>query len=487
MQKTSSIGWDAAYLTVSKVLVALIGVISSMLLARFRTLDEYGTYSQLIMAVNLFCSLLLLGIPNSVSFFLARANTEKAKQIFLSVYITLCTILSVIIGFCLYILTPIIIAYFDNPAIEKYIYVFAVYPWSSIMINSIANICVVYGKLNRLIFYNATNALTTLSLLLIAQYFNWSFQNYMQAYMISLLLFACIGLGWVKHLAGKIWMYIDWLIIKDIIKFSLPMGLASIVGTLNIELDKLVIGGLFSTEEYAIFANVAKEMPVTIVTVSLTAVLLPQMVRMIKSQDFVGTVKLWGHAIELSLCIMCFIVGVFFVFSSDIISFFYSEKYVTHESIIIFRIYTFILLFRAIYWGIILNASGKTKFIFYSSVITLLFNLIGNIVFFYIFGFIGPAISTLMVTAIMNYVQLMFTTSVIKVSIRDIFPWKNILRIILTMSVFCCVFAIIKYSIGDLDRATSILVSVGLSAIWFILYFAFNYKQLKYSWISLNK
>lgn len=486
MKKVSSVGWDVVYLTGSKFLVALIGLVSSMLLARFRTLDEYGTYSQLIMIINLLCSLLLLGIPNSVSYFLAKANTEQDKQKFLSVYITLCTLLSVIIGISLYISIPMIIVYFDNPMIESFAYVFGVYPWSSIMISSISNTCIVYGKAKKLIFYNFANAVITLSLILIAKMLGWSFQVYMQMYMVSLLLFACIGLGWIKSFVGKMKLCMDWLLIREIINFSLPMGLASIVGTLNVELDKLIIGGFFSTDEYAIFANAAKEMPITIVTVSLTAVLLPQMVKMFKNQNISGAIEMWGYSIELSLCFMCFIVGIFLVFSQDIISFLYSEKYVTVDSVIIFRIYSSILLFRAIYWGIVLNASGKTKFIFYSSIITLLFNVVGNIFFYYILGFIGPAVSTFLVTAVMAYIQLKFTASVIKKSIKDFFPWRNALKLIVEMIIFCFLFAAIKCLIGEFERTISIIISVGLSFIWFIGHLIINYKRIKYNWRYLN-
>ena len=53
VNQKASIGKDAVILTTSRVIVALIGLITSMLLARFRTLDEYGTYSQIIMIMDL--------------------------------------------------------------------------------------------------------------------------------------------------------------------------------------------------------------------------------------------------------------------------------------------------------------------------------------------------------------------------------------------------------------------------------------------------
>lgn len=132
--KKASVGGDAIYLTVSKIIVLFIGMITSMLLARFRTLEEYGTYSQIIMITDLVSTILMLGLPNSINYFLAKARTDEEKQRFMSVYITLSGIFTFVIAVCLFLALPVISEYFKNPAITTFSYVFAIYPWSSLMI-----------------------------------------------------------------------------------------------------------------------------------------------------------------------------------------------------------------------------------------------------------------------------------------------------------------------------------------------------------------
>ena len=486
-ENKTSVGKDAIYLTGSRFLVSIIGFVTSMLLARFRTLDEYGTYSQILMVTDLITSFLLLGIPNSINYFLAKAETPEERRYFLSVYSTICTILTIVIGVCLYFSIPIIIRYFSNPYIKDFAYVFAVYPWSSLFTNSIGSICIVYGKANKLILYNIANAIVILAVLLIAKVFNMSFNQYMLMYMGVLLIFAVIGLIWGNNLSGGIRFQLDAHLIKDIFIFSIPIGLASAIGTISVELDKLVIGQFFSVEEYAIFANAAKELPVTIVATSITAVLLPQMVRILKNGSCTDAVDLWGHAISVSLCFMCLIVGCCITFAPDILSFLYSEKYVTSDSVLIFRIYSCILIFRSTYWGIVLNATGNTKFILYSSILTLLFNFIGNIISYYLLGFIGPAVTTLVVKAVMTYIQLEYTKKIISVPIGKILPWRNIIRLIVITIAFCVIFGIIKYGfVTEFNRSTSILISVGLGVVWTLLYVFCNIKFVKRNWQLLN-
>ena len=78
--KGTSIINDTIKLTISKVMSLVIAMVSSMLLSRYRTLEEYGTYSQLLMVINIMTSLLMLGLPNSINYFLSRAETEEGKE-----------------------------------------------------------------------------------------------------------------------------------------------------------------------------------------------------------------------------------------------------------------------------------------------------------------------------------------------------------------------------------------------------------------------
>lgn len=485
--RKSSAGGDAIYLTISRIAVSLIGLVTSMLLARFRTLEEYGTYSQIIMVTDLVSTILMLGLPNSINYFLAKAETKEEKQRFMSIYVTLSTLLTAVIALCLIGAVPLIIRYFDNPAITAFAYVFAIYPWSSIMINSLGNACVVYGKANRLIIYNVIHAVSTLLLLLLAKVFGMTFAHYMMMYMAVTLVFALAALGWIGKMVGALRPLLSKKIVKEVFAFSIPMGLASVVGTLNAELDKLVIGRFFTTEEYAIFANAAKELPVTILATSLTTVLLPRFVRLLGRKECGKAIELWGYAANLSFCFIALIVGGFIVFAPDIMSLFYSEKYVTSGGVMVFRIYALILLFRAIYWGIILNATGETKFVFYSSLITLALNFVGNIVFCYIIGFIGPAVSSLLVTAIMASVQLGFSCRIIHIRFSRILPWKSIFRYVVETFLFSCVFYAIRYGLlAGMSRSASIPVSIVLGMVWTIIYAVSNKKNLLANWKNLN-
>lgn len=487
-RRRNSVGKDALLLTASNFMVSIIGVITSMLLARFRTLGEYGTYSQIIMVTDLVSTILLLGLPGSVNYFVAKADREEDKQKFLTLYLVMSTAITAVIGVCLFLAMPLIISYFDNPYISSFAYIFAVYPWASIIINSLSNVCVVYGKSDRLVIFNVVHVVVNLIVLLLAQWLELGFETYTVIYIIAMLCFALFAVWWMRRISGGFRFSFDPKLIKTIFAFSIPLGLASSVGSLNAELDKLIIGKFFSTEEYAIFANASKQLPVTILATSLTAVLMPKMVRLLKENKNSEAVSLWGSSINISFCLMCLIVGGFVVFAPDVMSLFYSEKYVTDGGVAVFRIYSLILLLRCTYWGLVLNATGRTKFIFYSSLLTLAFNCVGNIACYYIFGFIGPAIASLAVLTLMSLAQVVISARYLGVSFKRILPWKTMGIFMLETALLGGVFYAVKSMLGaGQSRITSIIVSVCLGAVWAAIYLLMNYRKLKADWVELNK
>lgn len=483
----SSLGGDALVLTVSRIMVSLLGLVTSMLLARFRTLEEYGTYSQIIMVADLISTILLMGLPNSVNYFLAKADTEEARRKFMSVYLFLCLFLSLMITACAYATLPLIITYFKNPLIRNFAYVFIAYPWSSLMINSLGNTCVVCGRANRLIFFNIAQSLLSILLLVVAKLSAIPFSVYLMLHMGLLVLLAVAAVLWIRRMIGPMRLCIDFPFVRKVFAFSIPIGLAGAVGTLNTELDKLVIGRFFSTEQYAIFANAAKQLPVTMLTSSLTAVLLPCMVRLLGKGQRKETVKVWGSSINVAFCFMCLVAGGMFVFAPDVMSLFYSAKYATPEGVMVFRIYTSILLFRFTYWGIVLNATGRTKFILYSSIASMAMNLVGNVALYYVFGFSGPAISTFLATAVISFVQLAFTTRQLDTKMHEIFPWRDMgIRLLQTVLLGGAFWVIKNCLLPTSTDAGSIILAVVLGVVWAAIYGLLNLRFIRRNWVELN-
>ncbi|MGN0818809.1 MAG: oligosaccharide flippase family protein [Christensenellaceae bacterium] len=478
----SRIGSDAIKLTGSKVVTMLIAMISSMLLARFRTLTEYGTYSQLLMAINLVCSIIMLGLPNSINYFLAKAETENERDRFLSVYYTLNTILSFTVGLVLVLAIPLLEIVFKNNLIRSFWYFLAFFPWTKIIMSSVEHLLIVYHKTNTLIIYRIANSVVLLGIILIVQVCGGTFTAYMMLYVAAEAVFTLWTYWQVKRNASCFKPSLDKTLIKTIFAFSIPIGLASIIGTLNIELDKLVITTFFTTEDLAVYTNASKELPVTVISTSLTAVLLPQIVRLLRAGQKKEAVEIWKSATTISFAIICFFAVACFVFAPEVITVLYSEKYLPGVSV--FRVYCLVLLLRCTYFGMMLNANGKTKFVLYSSIGSLLLNIVLNYLLYYFFGFIGPALATLISTLIMAIIQLIYSSKVCDIRFSNIFPWKNtFLLLVLNAIIGAIILLLHKFTSGFINPVVSAII---LGVVWLLILVIILYKPLLKKWKMLN-
>lgn len=483
-QKQSSIGIDAIRLTLSKAITLGIGLVTSMLLSRFRTLEEYGTYSQMLLVINLATSLLMLGLPNSINYFIGRAESDDEKRRFLSVYYSLSTLLCVVIGLVLVFMVPLIEMYFHNDLISGFWYFLALYPWTVIINSSLENVLVAYQKTRFLIAFKFVFSATVLGAIILIQCLGYGFNSFLVLNTLICCLFAVSVYVISYRINNGLSVSFNKDIIKALLVFSIPIGLSAVVGTLNTEIDKLLIGYLLDTEQLAIYTNAAKELPLTMVATSITAVLLPKLSLMIKKGKGEEAVKLWRNASELAFIFISVMVFGIFVYAEDVVTILYSEKYLLGVSV--FRVYTLNLLLRITYFGIILNASGNTKKILWCSILSLSLNIILNPLFYFIFGMIGPAIATFIAILVILLIQLKMTTSIVKVSFRNIFPWIDIGKTLIINILFAIFFWKIKYYLPLEEYIGSFIESIVLGVVWTVVYIFLLRKRIKYIWKILN-
>lgn len=463
MAKEGSFTTDAVRLTASKIVGNILTLVSAMLLARIRTLEENGIYSELLLVINLATAIFMLGLPNSINYFLSRAETREDKNQFLSLYYTLSSILSVVLGIVLVALLPIWTGYFNNPNLSQFAFFLLVFPWTKVVMASVENVLVVLGKSKTLVWYRISNSVCLLLLILFIWLTKTGFMAYMLLYVIVEGFYTIAVYLMVAKYTGRIRWNINKQLIRSVLAFSVPLGLASIVGTLNVEIDKLMIGHLLSTEELAIYSYASKELPLTIVATSLTAVLMPKMVKLFQQKRIEEAVAVWKDVTTISLAIMAFFGIGMAVFSSEAMTILYSEKFAPGGPV--FAIYSLSLLLKCTYFGIVMNTTGKTRIILYSAIGTLVLNTIMNIAFYKIIGVIGPALATFLSGVIMVAFQLVFSSKLIHVKFSQIFPWKNMATLISLNILLGIVFRFIHITLlpGDFQ-------AVALAIVWGLVY-----------------
>lgn len=483
-KKQSNLSNNVLLLTFSRLITLSINLLSVMLLSRYRSLAEYGTYSAILMVVNLALPFFLLGFPNALNYFFPRAETLEQRDRFLSTYFIAISFLAVLAGGLLFLTAPLWGQYFDNPDLINFAYLLAILPFTKAMTESRSNLLVASGQTKKLVIITLFQNLALLLAVLMTQWLGKTFAFYTVLYTVIEIIGSLVVLMEGNKLIERWHIRPDKILLQQVLRYSAPMGLATMVGVLSLELDKLMIGYWFDTETLAIYANAARELPVTIVASSFTVVLLPTITKLVKQNQVHEGVSIWKSSVELSFFIIAFVVSILIVFAPQVLSVLYSEKYLS--GVTVFRIYSCVLLWRTTYFGMMLNVTGNSRFVLRYSVLTLIVNVILNIVFFYLFGMIGPALATFVSVGIMSFIQIRKSSHITRIPFKEFFPWKNLVLILGVNVVMSFIMIMLVQVLNLKTNAKDILITLGLVVVWFVLYGLLFRKKMLALWHSLR-
>jgi len=176
-------------------------------------------------------------------------------------------------------------------------------------------------------------------------------------------------------------------------KYSIPLGLSSMVGALSKNLDKIIVSSMCPPEQFALYANGAVELPViATITGSVMAVLLPEFSRLFKEKEHDEIIKLWNRAMVKCSLIIFPLMAFLMTMAREAMTVLFSKGY--EESCVPFRIYLLMLPMRITTFGPIIMASGHSRLILICTVVVLFLNLVFSVVFVHLVGYIGAAAAT---------------------------------------------------------------------------------------------
>ncbi len=396
----------------------LIGVV----LARVLLPRQLGSYRQLFLLYSTFSSLLLLGIPQSILYFLPKLNEERLRKEYIGRIIDLTGFLALIFCVILILTRGLVARSFNNPELSILILLYAGYPvfmfvtqiYSFVMIGS--NMAAKAARFT--IFSVVTDALLIVGSALLFR----SLVPIVLAVMLAAFLqwlYARFSLR--DHSSRYFWN-------KDFIRsqfhYSLPLGLSSLIGMLSMQLDKFVISGFFTPEQFAVFSVGAMELPfITIFSNSVNAVLLPG----ISGQsDSTKMAEIYRGAVRKNALIILPLASLFFLFAEPIIVYLYSARYLA--AVPYFKVYLLILPLRIATFGIIFMALGKTRQVLYNSLFTLSANLLLNLILVRSMGMIGAAVATVIVTWLAAALYVFWMKTLLHLRLKDYFHFPPLVR-----------------------------------------------------------
>ena len=226
---------------------------------------------------------------------------------------------------------------------------------------------------------------------------------------------------------------IDWGKTKEILGYSIPMGIYVLTNSLCRDIDKMLIGGWCNTDQYAIYANCATLLPFDIISASFLTILIPILTRYFGERDYMHGRILFKNYLKIGYYTAFTFTIACMILSKEMVLFLYGEKYLSGQTI--FILYTIVDMIKFANMSIVLSASGKTKTLMICSLVSLVANAGCNVLFYHVFGFIGPAIATVFVTVILTAVLAEMSAKSLETSVWKLIDWKEFLTFAIELSI----------------------------------------------------
>ncbi len=436
---------DSFFLMFVRVVTIVLGLFVTRVLSGHFSLQDYGTYSQIMLLVSTLSSMTILGMADGINFFFCKESNEKKRDAYVSTIFSMQYIVSAFASLIILCCTVPISKYFDNESLKPLMIFAAVLPVLQNTISLLQVMFIAIGKAKNIALRNFIVAVLRLLASMLACYI---FDNIIVV-LIFLVLMDVVQIVYFTFVLHKNdckinLLKFDALLVKEILLYCIPMAMFTVVKSLNKDADKFVISYFTDTETLAIYSNASKYLPFDIIMTSFCTVLVPWVTRFIAQEKYSDLQNIYKAFLELSYTATAILAVAAICVAPELMRFLYTEKYLASSfGLAVFIIYILVDIFSFLNIVFVLSAAGKTKIIMYVSIGAFVLNIALNVLSFFVLKEIGPAVATLIVTLVQGILLISLTAKEIKTATFKLFDFKYLLCFVVELLIcLACFFAL---------------------------------------------
>ena len=429
-----------------------VSILSAAVLSRYLNISDYGTFKQILYVYTVLQIIFSAGLPSVFSYFLPQHTIEYGYHIVLKIT-NILFISGLFFSLFLFLFSNNIAEILNNDALSESLKLFSPIPFFNLPTMGVQSIFATYKKTYVSAIYDViTRTLMFIGMTFPIIYFNKDYKFGIICWGIASAISMLIAMFFKKiPFRNQINLKSD-LSYLDILRYSLPIVVASIWGIAARASDQFYISRYYGNEVFAIFSNGFIELPfVTMITSASAAVLLPQFTKLIREPKGVNQLLvLWRSALSKSALIIYPILIFFYFNSNEIIDVLYSSRY--HQSSIYFQIALSINFFNIVIFAPLMFAINKTRFYSYLHLFAAILTwLLGYISVSFFNTPIIIAIFSVVISILKVIVAFRFIANYFKISVYQLFPIKILLKYILHSLLVLLILKILYIYVIDFN------------------------------------
>lgn len=462
---------------INQVIATAVPVAMAIILTRMISKSELGIYRQVTMVYLLISVILSLSIPNSMYYFLPKAKEIEHRGILFQTILTL-FVMAVVTTLLMWFGADILARYIaKEPALAGPLKAYSFFALGHMVSMVVSPALISKERVVLAGVYQIGNSVIRVGAVVTAFAIGLSVEKVMYIAVLTSAVAAVAGIAILFFTTVNGQIRINAKMFTEQMKYIIPLAAAGLTGILSRHLDKWIIMYFFASAQYAVYSIGAIQIPiVSLITVSVTHAMMPDLVRLGKENRMRQAIGLWHEGIRKSSLVI-FPAYIFCLIASrDLIILVFSKGYV--ESLGPFIVYLALIPIQVARYGAILRATGNTRPILFAAICGLLVNMVLSVVLVVVFkgtyiAFIAPALATVIALLAMNIYQLVYVAKVTSVSFRKAFPWSQSLKIFL-LAGFCGIFIIPLYFLLPYGVVRISTAFMGYSIVYVVALFGFK-------------
>lgn len=456
----------ALFTATGRILAMIAGFLMPIILTRYLTQENYGLYSQFNVLVGFMSSIFSFGMQSNLYYYFPNSDERRQKTLVGNTWFTM--VAFALVAFVLLLVPTTAKLFIGNEKLMEFSLLVAIGIFFSVPILLIFPLFVTRGDKTLSVIYPPIEALLRVGIVLGTAFIFKTIESIllsMVIYHVLQFVFVTFYASWPYRKVKSDWF--DWELLKSQFTYAAPFGLAVVLSTVFHRFDKMLCISFITPEDYAIYSLAFYGIPgILQVYESVGEVNILNMSAAYKENKIEETISLaQSYVTRLMSFSIPVILGVF-VFANVIFEFLFPPEYL--KAIPFFRIYVFSFVIGALGAGLVLRATGKTRYTLKaylrSAVIYLPF------AYFSIkyYGTWGAIITAMLGLLLPKLFQISFEMKILNVNLWQYLPWGKIGKILLLSAMLVIPVACLNHFVELNIFVAGIIGLVYVLAVWFI-------------------
>jgi O-antigen/teichoic acid export membrane protein len=407
-------------LTITNSLGTAISIMLAVIGVRYLSRESYAIYLQIMFLLNTSIMVLQFGMPKSIYYFMPRVNNRR-KFVFHTLavlnFFGLIALLVFLLG------KGQVAALLNKQEMTSAIAFLAVFIFLSTNNIVFPSVLLSIGEGKILAATRATLSLLLFCFVATPLLFSQGLYGVFWGLTIyHFMQYGVTGFIALKKTDGELSQLKHSECFLEQFKFLIPLGLISLISIFSASIDRFIVSFFMGIENFAIYDRGAIRIPViSSLSITVGAVILPKLVEYYKTGEIEKLLSIWHASIE-KVALIIFPCFIFFnIFAREIITLLYTDRF--GGSVIIFRIYLFVLLPTVAIYGNIFNAANRNRLFLWITIIIASVQAPLCVLLVKLYGNAGPAFSTAIVYLLNFVITLVTIKHILGIRIKEVFPW----------------------------------------------------------------